>query len=103
MGSKHTAVIKRENEWWIGWIEEVPGVNCQERTKEELLSSLKQTLSEAIEFNKRGALTACRSGAPGCRQNIVTSPPSIPPLHTCGEGDRGGEVPAIHLSGAQGN
>lgn len=58
MGSKYTAVIKRENEWWIGWIEEVPGVNCQELTKEELLSSLKQTLKEAIEFNKREALTA---------------------------------------------
>jgi len=58
MGSKYTAVIKRENEWWIGWIEEVPGVNCQERTKEGLLSSLKQTLKEAIEFNKREALTA---------------------------------------------
>ena len=58
MGSKYTAVIKRENEWWIGWVEEVPGVNCQERTKEGLLSSLKQTLKEAIEFNKREALTA---------------------------------------------
>ena len=47
MASKYTAVIKKENGWWIGWIEEVPGVNCQERTKEELLSSLKETLREA--------------------------------------------------------
>ncbi len=60
MGSKYTAVIKRENEWWIGWIEEVPGVNCQERIKEELLSSLKQTLKEAVEFNKSQASTAAR-------------------------------------------
>jgi predicted RNase H-like HicB family nuclease len=58
MDSKYTAVIKQENGWWIGWIEEVPGVNCQEKTKEELLSSLKETLKEAIEFNKREALTA---------------------------------------------
>ena len=65
MDNKYTAVIKRENEWWIGWIEEVPGVNCQERTKEELLSSLKQTLKEAIEFNKREALTA--AGVKCCR------------------------------------
>jgi predicted RNase H-like HicB family nuclease len=49
MDSKYTAVIKKENSWWIGWIEEVPGVNCPERTKEELLSSLKQTLKEAID------------------------------------------------------
>jgi predicted RNase H-like HicB family nuclease len=58
MDSKYTAVIKKDKDWWIGWIEEVPGVNCQERTKEQLLSSLKQTLKEAIEFNKREALTA---------------------------------------------
>lgn len=58
MDSKYTAVIKKENGWWIGWIEEVPGVNCQERTKEELILSLKETLREAIEFNKREALTA---------------------------------------------
>ncbi len=58
MAGKYTAVIKKTNGWWIGWIEEVPGVNCQERTKEELLSTLKETLKEAIEFNKKDALTA---------------------------------------------
>ena len=52
MDSKYTAVIKKENDWWIGWIEEVSGVNCQERTKEELLLSLKETLKEALEFNR---------------------------------------------------
>lgn len=56
MDNKFTAVIKKENSWWIGWIEEVPGVNCQERTKEELLLNLKETLKEAIKFNKRDAL-----------------------------------------------
>ena len=40
----YTAVTKQENEWWIGWIEEVPGVNCQERTRDKLLESLKITL-----------------------------------------------------------
>lgn len=35
------AVIKYENGWWIGWLIDVPGVNAQERTKEELLESLK--------------------------------------------------------------
>ena len=58
MDSKYTAVIKKENDWWIGWIEEVPGVNRQERTKEELVLSLKEALRESIEFNRREALTA---------------------------------------------
>jgi hypothetical protein len=30
-------VIKKSGPWWIGWVEEVPGVDCQERTREELL------------------------------------------------------------------
>jgi len=38
--------------WWIGWIEEVPGVNCQESTREELIESLMVTLREALEFNR---------------------------------------------------
>ena len=55
---EYTAVIKRSGEWWIGWIEEVPGVNCQERSHEELRRSLTETLSEALEFNRREALAA---------------------------------------------
>jgi predicted RNase H-like HicB family nuclease len=54
----YTAVLKPSGTWWIGWIEEVPGVNCQERTREELLESLKVTLREALEFNRREALEA---------------------------------------------
>lgn len=36
----YTAIVKRAGDWWIGWIEEVPGVNCQERSREELLDDL---------------------------------------------------------------
>lgn len=56
-----TAVVKQDNNWWIGWIEEVPGVNCQEKTKEKLLASLKIALKEALEFNKQDALKAAVS------------------------------------------
>ncbi|HBI23597.1 MAG TPA: hypothetical protein DDX84_05210 [Nitrospiraceae bacterium] len=58
MKNEYTAVVKKVNEWWIGWIEEVPGVNCQERTREELLDSLRITLKEALEFNREDALSA---------------------------------------------
>nr|VFK39071.1 MAG: Predicted nuclease of the RNAse H fold, HicB family [Candidatus Kentron sp. SD]VFK43974.1 MAG: Predicted nuclease of the RNAse H fold, HicB family [Candidatus Kentron sp. SD]VFK78917.1 MAG: Predicted nuclease of the RNAse H fold, HicB family [Candidatus Kentron sp. SD] len=56
MNSEYTAVIKQDGKWWIGWIQEVPGVNCQERTYEELKETLKITLQEALEFNRREAL-----------------------------------------------
>ncbi len=53
-----TAIVKHCGEWWIGWIEEVPGVNCQERTHEELMQCLAETLSEVLELNRRDALLA---------------------------------------------
>ena len=62
MKETYTAVIKQENHWWIGWVEEVPGVNCQERTKEELLETLKVTLREALELNRCDALEAAGEG-----------------------------------------
>ena len=56
MKNVYSAIIKKEDGWWIGWIEEVPGVNCQERTREELIETLKITLKKALEFNKQDAL-----------------------------------------------
>ena len=44
-----TAIIARDEGWWIGWIAEVPGVNAQERTREELLETLSEVLREALE------------------------------------------------------
>jgi len=38
---KFRAVIKKSGGWWIGWLVDLPGVNAQERTREELLESLK--------------------------------------------------------------
>jgi predicted RNase H-like HicB family nuclease len=61
MPNSYTAVTKKDGDWWIGWIEEVPGVNCQERTREELLESLKVTLKEALEFNRQEALRAAET------------------------------------------
>lgn len=61
MSNTYTAVTKKKGNWWIGWIEEVPGVNCQERSREELLESLKTTLQEAIEFNRQDALEGAES------------------------------------------
>ena len=58
MSAEYTAVLKQDSDWWIGWIEEVPGVNCQERTREDLVTSLRKVLAEAIEFNRQDALVA---------------------------------------------
>jgi predicted RNase H-like HicB family nuclease len=62
MKNEYTAVVKQEDDWWVGWIEEVPGVNCQENTYEELKETLEVTLKEALELNRHDALAAAGSG-----------------------------------------
>ena len=48
MAATYTAVIQQHGEWWIGWVEEVPGVNSQGSTREELLDNLRDALEEAL-------------------------------------------------------
>ncbi len=55
---EYTAITQQVGDWWAGWIEEIPGVNCQEQTHEELLESLRIILTEALEFNREEALNA---------------------------------------------
>jgi len=55
MKNKFTAVIKKDADWWIGWVEEIPGVNSQGKTKVELLKNLRSALGEALEFNREDA------------------------------------------------
>lgn len=61
MSNTYTAVTKQQEGWWIGWIEEMPGVNCQERTREELLESLRATLKETLDFNREEARRCCNA------------------------------------------
>ena len=61
MAHTYTAIMKRDGDWWIGWIEEIPGVNCQEKTREELIESLSVTLKEALVFNREESIHAAAS------------------------------------------
>jgi predicted RNase H-like HicB family nuclease len=56
MTNTYTAVITQDGKHWIGWIEEVPGVNCQAESRDELLETLQVTLAEAIQLNRESAL-----------------------------------------------
>jgi predicted RNase H-like HicB family nuclease len=56
-----TAVIKREEGWWIGWVQEIPGVNSQGKTRAAHLKNLRSALKEALEFNREDALAAAKT------------------------------------------
>ncbi len=62
MQQTYTAVIKQDGDWWIGWVEEVPGVNAQETTRESLLVSLRDVLAEALAMNREDARLAAGAG-----------------------------------------
>ena len=55
MKSNYTAITQQDGEWWVGWIEEIPGVNAQEKTKDELMASIREILKEALAFNREEA------------------------------------------------
>ncbi len=58
MAATYTAVIQQHEQWWIGWVVEVPGVNSQGVTREELLENLRDALAEALEMNREDARAA---------------------------------------------
>ncbi len=68
MKTKFTTVIQQDEGWWIGWAQEIPGVNSQGKTRAELLKNLRSALKEALAFNRAGALAA-RSGEQRVRRS----------------------------------
>ena len=64
-----TTVIRQDGDWWIGWIEEIPGVNSQGATREELISNLREALSEALEMNREDARSA--AGTPFEDEHLI--------------------------------
>jgi len=58
---KYRAIIKKSNDWWIGWLVDLPGVNAQERTKNKLIESLRigaqEMLSTEIAFEPDTLMT----------------------------------------------
>jgi len=49
---QYTAVIQKSAGWYLGWIEEVPGVNTQGKTLKEVKDNLKEALVMVLEANR---------------------------------------------------
>jgi predicted RNase H-like HicB family nuclease len=56
--NNYTAVIQKNDQWWVGWVEEIPGVNSQGESREELLENLRSAVQEALELNRKDAVAA---------------------------------------------
>ena len=69
MSATYTAIIQKDGDWWIGWVEEIPGVNSQGETRDELLENLRSALDEALEMNRAEA----RAAATGAYEEVSLS------------------------------
>jgi len=47
---QYQAIMEKSQGWWIGWLVDLPGVNAQERTREELLESLKIGAEDMLDL-----------------------------------------------------
>jgi predicted RNase H-like HicB family nuclease len=54
----YAAVIQKNDRWWIGWVEEIPGVNSQGESRKELIENLRSAVEEALELNQKDAVAA---------------------------------------------
>ena len=52
MTREFTAIYKKSGKWFLGWIEEIPGVNTQGKTLKEVKENLKEALLLILETNK---------------------------------------------------
>lgn len=49
---KFTAVYEQDGDWWVGYLEELPGANTQGRTLEEARENLKDAVRLLIAANR---------------------------------------------------
>jgi len=52
MDNKFTAVFEKVDNWWIGYIEELPGANTQGKTLDETRENLKEAAQMIVEANR---------------------------------------------------
>ena len=52
MTRQFTAIYKKSGKWYLGWVEEIPGVNTQGKTLKEAKENLKEALLLILETNR---------------------------------------------------
>jgi len=52
MAKQFTAIYKKSGKWYLGWVEEIPGVNTQGKTLREVKENLKEALLLILETNR---------------------------------------------------
>lgn len=56
MRNEFTAVIERDEDWFVAWCPEIPGANGQGRSRDESLESLAAAIELILEDRREDAL-----------------------------------------------
>ena len=62
MSRQFTAIYKKSGKWYLGWIEEIPGVNTQGKTLKETKENLKEAVLLILETNRILSKREARAG-----------------------------------------
>ena len=63
MRNEFTAIIERDDEWFVAYCPEIPGANGQGRTKEEACGSLADAIALILKDRREDALRGVPSDA----------------------------------------
>ena len=71
MKRQFTAIYKKTGKWYLGWIEEIPGVNTQGKTLKETKANLREAILLILETNQ------VLSRQESMKDKIITEPISV--------------------------
>jgi predicted RNase H-like HicB family nuclease len=61
MQNRFTAIFEQTDNWWIAYVQELPGANTQGKTLEEARANLKEAIVLLLEANWNSS-SKCRKG-----------------------------------------
>ena len=72
MESTFTAIFEKDDDWYIGYVEELPGANSQGRTLEEARENLHEAI-ELIIISNRELAEKSLAGKKFIRENLTVA------------------------------
>jgi len=68
---KLSATYVRDGDWWIGYVDELPGANAQGRTIEEARVSVRKAVELIITTNRESSRLAAAEPSSGDARQIL--------------------------------
>lgn len=72
MTNTYSAVFEQDGDWWIGYVEELPGALAQERSLEEARVSLREAIADVIQANREITMRS-DAGSRAIRESLTVT------------------------------